>query len=291
LIDPFERIRADGETVFQTDIVSAGQRITVEVRGKRIQVENTALIQWIGRDISAEIKLEQTREDMVRMIIHDLRNPLANIMNSLDVLSDVINENDDSVSLDELLNIAKRSGQRMHQLINSILDISRLETGQAILETRPTDLVPLFLDVIEFIKPQTDIRGIELAASFASNLPQVEVDADMISRVVLNLLENANKFTPMGGSIQITANVKGLNIEVEVTDNGSGIPPEQIACIFEKFTRVSMEDGPEGIGLGLAFCKLAIETHGGQIWAESVVGAGTTFRFTLPIHDPSASHS
>jgi len=289
-VDPFERIRANGETVFQTDILSDGRRITVEVKGKRILVEDTALVQWIGRDISAEIELEQTREDMVRMIIHDLRNPLANIMNSLDVLTDVLNENDVSVSLDELLNIAKRSGQRMHQLINSILDISRLETGQAILETQPTNLVPLLNDVIEFIKPQTDIRGIDITVNFASNLPQVEIDADMISRVALNLLENANKFTPMGGSIQMTANVKGPNIEVAVRDNGPGISPEQIPSIFEKFTRIKIEDGPEGSGLGLAFCKLAIETHGGHIWAESKVGEGTTFRFLLPIHNPASSN-
>ncbi len=290
IVDPFERIKADGETVFQTDILSDGQRITVEVKGKRILVEDTALVQWVGRDISAEIELEETREDMVRMIIHDLRNPLANIMNSLDVLTDVINERDVSVSVDELLKIAKRSGQRMHQLINSILDIGRLETGQAILDTRPTHLIPLLYDVIEFIKPQTDIRGIDITTSFAPNLPQVEIDADMISRVVLNLLENANKFTPMGGSIQVTANVRGTDVEVKVIDNGPGISPEQIPSIFEKFTRIKIEDGPEGTGLGLAFCKLAIETHGGQIWAESKVGKGTTFHFTLPLHHPSSAN-
>jgi NtrC-family two-component system sensor histidine kinase KinB len=283
---PLEHIKAGSETIFQTDISSGGQRTTIEIRGKRIQVKDTILIQWIGCNISDAIELEQTRADMVSMIIHDLRNPLANIMNSLDVMNDVINENDGSVSLDDLLNIANRSGQRMHQLIDSMLDISRLEAGHTILETRPTDLVPLLHDTIEFLKPQTDMRRINISARFAPDLPQVEIDADMISRVILNLLENANKFTHLDGSIQLTANVVGPDIEVTVSDNGPGIPPDQMPHIFEKFSRVHYKDGPEGTGLGLAFCKLAVETHGGRIWAESILGRGTTFRFTIPVKKP-----
>jgi signal transduction histidine kinase len=107
----------------------------------------------------------------------------------------------------------------------------------------------------------------------------------MISRVILNLLDNASKFTKMGGNILLTAKTLGNEVEIAVADTGPGIPPDQLTSIFEKFTRVRRKDGPEGTGLGLAFCKLAIESHKGSIWAESILEQGTTFRFTLPIYD------
>jgi PAS domain S-box-containing protein len=288
-VEPFNQIQSGKEVIFETDILSGGQRITIEINAKRILVKGTALIQWIGRDISAEIELEQIREDMVRMLIHDLRNPLANIMNSLDILNDVILEKDTSVSQFELLEIAKRSGKRMHQLISSILDISRLETGEAILDTRPTDLVPLLRDAVDFINPQANIRNILITTSFPPELPQVDIDQDMISRVVLNLLDNATKYTQMGGTISLSANVLGSEVEVAIADNGPGIATDQLQIIFEKYFRVREKGGPQGAGLGLAFCKLAVTVHGGRIWAESILGKGTTLRFAIPIKaaDPS----
>jgi PAS domain S-box-containing protein len=286
-VEPHKQIQEGQESIFQTDILSQGQRMTVAINSKEIQVKGTPLIQWIGRDISAEIELEKTREDMVRMIIHDLRNPLGNIMNSLDVLQDVIRENDDSVSLDALVAIAKRSGKRMHQLISSILDISRLETGQAILETRPTDLVPLLQDATQFVAPQTEIRNIELTTNIDSDLPQVDIDSDMISRGIINLLDNACKFTQVGGRINLSATASESWVQLAVSDNGPGIPADQLKSIFAKFVRVQHKDSPQGTGLGLAFCQLAVEAHGGKIWAESIVEKGSTFRLTLRAVNPS----
>ena len=277
------QILSSQEAVFQTAILSNGQRTTVEITCKRILLKGTSLIQWIGRDISAEIELEQTREDLIHMIVHDLRNPLGNIMNSLDVLYDVIDEQDDSVSRTELLNIAQRSGKRLQNLINSILDINWLETGQAMPKTRATDPAPLLRDAVEFVSPQAEVGEIGLSARFAETLPQVEIDSDMILRVVLNLLDNAIKFTQVGGTVKLTAKVIDSVIEVAVADNGPGIPAGQIKTIFDKFTRVRRENGPKGTGLGLTFCRLAVKAHGGHIWVESKLGQGATFRFTLPI--------
>ena len=279
-----EQVRTDHEISFQTKILDKDHRKTVEIKGKQIVVKDIPLIQWIGRDISAEIELEQMREDMVRMIVHDLRNPLSNIMNSLDVLHDVIMEGDNNVSQDELLGIARRSGKRMHQLISSIMDISRLESGHAILETQPTDLERLIQDALEFIRPQIEIRDIRLATNIPPTLPLVDIDSDMISRVILNLLDNACKFAPIGGNINLGAIVVGQMIEAKITDDGPGIPPDQLETIFEKFTRIALPDMPQGTGLGLAFCKLAIDTHGGRIWAEGDIGQGSSFHFTLPIY-------
>jgi NtrC-family two-component system sensor histidine kinase KinB len=281
-VDTLSQVRAGHEVAFETKIVDKDQRKTVEIKGKQITVKNTPFIQWIGRDISAEIELEQMRDDMVRMIVHDLRNPLANIMNSLDVLHDVIIEGDDSVSQDELLKIARRSGKRMHQLISSILDISRLEAGHTILETQAADLEPLITDAIEFVRPQIDIKSIHLATDILPHMPAVDIDSDMISRVILNLLDNACKFAPVGGKIHLEAKPVGEMIEIKIADDGPGIPAAQLEPIFDKFTRIALPDMPQGTGLGLAFCRLAIDSHGGRIWAESELGQGSSFHFTLP---------
>jgi NtrC-family two-component system sensor histidine kinase KinB len=221
------------------------------------------------------------------MIVHDLRNPLANIMNSLDVLQEVIFEDDDHDAQLELVNIAKRSGQRLQQLIGSILDISRLETGQTILETGLTDLIPVLNNAIDFVKPQAAVREIELTVNLSPALPQVEIDKEMITRVILNLLDNAIKFNQVEGKVKIEAKKHGEKIEVAITDNGPGIPHDQLQNIFEKFMRVRRKGGPQGTGLGLAFCHLAIKAHGGRIWAESELGKGTTLRFVLPIRQTS----
>jgi NtrC-family two-component system sensor histidine kinase KinB len=290
-VAPMEEIQANDETTFQTALPLGRQRITVEFKATKVRIKDTALIQWIGRDISAQVELEQIREDMVRMMVHDLRNPLANIMNSLDVLRDVIAEKEAGISSDELLKIAKRSGTRMQQLISSILDISRLETGQAILSTQPTDLEPLLCDAIAFIEPQAEIRDISLTTRVAPNLPKVEIDSDMILRVVLNVLDNACKFTQMEGSVSLTAVAGEDIVEVKVEDDGPGIHPDHLDSIFEKFTRLRHQDEPKGTGLGLTFCKLAVEAHEGQIWAESELGHGTTIRFTLPLYSPTPNET
>ena len=282
-VAPFRHILTNQQTIFNTHILSNNQRLTVEIKGKQVPVKGDTLIQWIGRDVSAEIELEQTREDMVRMIIHDLRNPLANIMNSLDVLGDVVLNNAEDVSPEELLHIATRSGRRMHHLISSILDIGRLELGQAILNTEPTDLIALLNDAMQFIQPQMDIRNISLTANVDPALPQIEIDEDMITRVVLNLLENAIKFTQVGGAVGLTAKTLGPVVEIAIDDNGPGIPPEHQKTIFEKFMRVPHKEKPTGTGLGLTFCRLAVKAHNGNIWVESTPGQGSTFRFTVPI--------
>jgi PAS domain S-box-containing protein len=286
-MEPYDQVLANQETTFQTSILSINQRITVEIKGRQVPVKDGTLIQWIGRDISAEIELERTREDMMNMIIHDLRNPLANIMNSLDVLRDELADQANSAPHKELLRIATRSSKRMRQLINSILDLSRLESGQPLQNVAQTDLDKLLRDAMQFVKPQLDIRNIKLTANIAPTLPHVETDADMISRVVLNLLENAIKFTQVGSTVHLAAQSNETDVQVSITDDGPGIPTSQQRTIFEKFVRLQHQGKPKGTGLGLAFCKLAIKAHGGQIWVESAPGQGSTFHFTLPFQSSS----
>jgi len=291
--EPFARAleqASQGEAVvFQAQLPPGVEGVTCEVRVKQVRVDGQVLFQWIGRDISAEIELQKMQEDMARMIIHDLRNPLGNIMNSLELLREVLAEEEPSVPPEELLSIAQRSGRRLHQLIGSILDISRLETGQAILERRPIALDRLVAEAVEFVRPQANIKLQSLELEIPSDLPRVYVDPDMITRVLVNLLDNAVKFTPLGGAIRLSLVAKEGMVMVSVSDTGPGIPLDFQSRIFEKFTRVRYEGAPRGTGLGLAFCKLAVEAHGGRIWVESTPGHGATFRFTLPVASPATS--
>ncbi|HHH40550.1 MAG TPA: GAF domain-containing protein, partial [Chloroflexi bacterium] len=221
--------------VFQAQLPPGVEGVTCEVRVKQVRVDGQVLFQWIGRDISAEIELQKMQEDMARMIVHDLRNPLGNIMNSLELLREVLAEEEPSVPPEELLSIAQRSGRRLHQLIGSILDISRLETGQAILERRSIALDKLVAEAVEFVRPQANIKLQSLELEIPSDLPPVYVDPDMITRVLVNLLDNAVKFTAVGGAIRLSLMAKEGMVMVSVSDTGPGIPLDFQSRIFEKF--------------------------------------------------------
>jgi signal transduction histidine kinase len=187
------------------------------------------------------------------------------------------------VDIHQLLNIAIRSTERIQRLTNSLLDINRLEMGQVIGDRKLVDPAEIIRFAAEAVSPVVSNKGITLIAHVPSALPMVKVDEDMIRRVLINLAENAIKFTPQGGCIKVGASQNGSAVEWYVQDNGPGIPAVEHSRIFEKFARVKIEDGPKGLGLGLAFCRLAVTAHGGRIWVESEPGAGAAFRFTLPV--------
>ncbi|HEX9029019.1 MAG TPA: ATP-binding protein, partial [Anaerolineales bacterium] len=148
----------------------------------------------------------------------------------------------------------------------------------------PLDLVT---DSVEAVSPIAQNKNIAITISVPADVPQVDVDADMIRRVLVNMVENAIKFTPPGGKIQVGAQREKQWIKFRVKDTGPGIPYPEQERIFEKFTRLRIKDGPRGLGLGLAFCRLAIIGHGGRIWVESEPGSGSSFIFTLPVAEGS----
>ena len=135
---------------------------------------------------------------------------------------------------------------------------------------------------VEFVLPAIKSKEIDLQVQAPHDLPAILVEADMIRRVVINLLENAVKFTPSGGKIWVEARQEEDFIIISVRDSGPGIPPEDKERIFNKFTRLNVSSSPRGLGLGLAFCRLAITRHGGRIWVDSEVGSGSSFNFILP---------
>jgi two-component system, NtrC family, sensor histidine kinase KinB len=257
------------------------QPIPVEVYIRSIQLENQVCLQWILRDISQTKELELLREDMIAMIYHDLRSPLANIISSLDMLSTLL-PSESNPSLQTVYGIANRSTDRMQRLINSLLDINRLESGQPITNQTSVDAHILAKDAIEAVQPNIENKHQMVTLDLPDNLPLLWVDSDMIRRVIINLLENAVKYTPANSQVNIGGSIEADFCKLWVQDNGPGIPREEQIRIFEKFTRLQSNRFPKGIGLGLAFCRLAIEAHGGKIWVESNIGEGSRFIFTLP---------
>ncbi len=278
----FEVLKRDEECNYESGIRRQdGATTPVEVHARRVKFEETDSVQWILRDITERKELDSLRDDMTSMIYHDLRSPLGNIVSSLEMMSGLMPEDE---TLNIMLNIARNSTARIQRLVNSLLDINRLESGQQIMDQNSVDPVLLVREAIRDVEPGINGRQQTLINKATSILPLIWVDVDMIHRVFINLMENAIKFTPVEGRIEIGAQTTdGVFVRFWVRDNGPGIAPGDQERIFDKFTRVRGKDRPGGLGVGLAFCRLAVLGHGGEIWIESEVGKGTTFWLTLPV--------
>lgn len=259
-----------------------GGSVPVEVYARRVEFQDANSIQWILRDITPRKELDELRNDMTSMLFHDLRSPLGNIVGSLEMISTLM---PDDETLNSMLNIARNSTGRIQRLVNSLLDINRLEDGQHITDQNSIDPVALLRESIRDVEISIAARQHTLNNRATTVLPMIWVDVDMIYRVLINLLENASKYTPVGGRIDIGAQTThdGLFVQFWVRDNGPGIPPAERDRIFEKFTRLRSKNKIGGLGVGLAFCRLAVLAHGGNIWVDSEVGKGTTFWLTLPV--------
>ena len=278
-----------GEAVTYESMLRAqtGLEIPIQVYACYIQVGNELNLQWILRDITERKDLDHLREDLIAMVYHDLRSPLANIVSSLEVLGAMLppDEND---TVHSLLTIATRSTDRIQRLTNSLLDINRLEAGQSIGNRQPLNIAELIREVADTVLPNVDNKDLKLTWEVPSDLPEVFADEDMLRRVLINLLENAIKYTPARGKIHVSARHDGDFVETCVSDTGPGIPPADQERIFQKFTRLVSKDGPRGLGLGLAYCRLAVLGHGGEIWVESQPGKGAKFKFTMPVAIPAS---
>jgi len=260
-------------------------------------VGGVCLFQDITRRKEVEMLYEQMRaldkvkNDLTHMIVHDLRTPLTSLLTGLMTLQG-------SQSLDEmeseLLAISVSGGHTLLGMINDLLDISKMEDGSLSLERAPivlSDIVQeAFQQVASLVEEKALTLQSQIAPEISAGMPDACIlcaDSDKVRRVLVNLLGNAIKFTPRSGSITVSACIDSGRkaIVVQVRDTGEGIPKEAFARIFDKFGQVETRTAGRTMstGLGLTFCKLVVEAHGGQIWVESEPGEGSTFFFTLPI--------
>ncbi|RMD50942.1 MAG: GAF domain-containing protein [Candidatus Thermofonsia bacterium] len=282
------RMAVDEVRVFNSQLLGKNEKKThVEVYAKRIRYGRNDIVQWIHHDISKHVELEQMRQDLTAMLFHDLQSPLGNVISSLELLSQEIPPDDENSVMNMMLDIAARSSQRLQTLVHSLLDINRLEAGAPLKEEaiQQTSLLSLVQDVEDIETPNLEKRHISLERNIPDDLPDIYVDADMIRRVLINLVDNALKYS--NGSQKITISAKYVpnksQVLVSVSDQGKGIPPRYRKTIFEKFQRILPDNSTsKGLGLGLAFCRLAVEAHNGRIWVDDAPGGGARFNFTLP---------
>jgi len=280
LTQELRRVRAGNEPVAEGEYEIAG-RILTWANLPVLDEAGTALGRLVVlRDVTPIRQAERLREDLIHTMVHDLRNPLTAVRGSLQLL--VSRETDLSRGSKQLLDLAFQGSTRMLDLVNAILDVGRLESGRMPLNLEVVDFQTLASDVIALQQPLAAQKELRLLLNVPHELPPVQVDQALIARVLQNLIGNAIKFTPAGGKITLSARqLEESRLEVRVQDTGPGIPPELKARLFGKFVTGNVEG--RGSGLGLAFCKLALEAHGQSIRVESELGAGTTFIFTLPL--------
>jgi PAS domain S-box-containing protein len=276
-------LRETGNASLQMSIPSRGALRTLEAHMTVIEYAEREAIQWIGHDITEQTELARMRDDLMHMIVHDLRNPLSNIVSSLQMMHTAFIERDQTLPIVEVLEVAMRSSKRLRRLIDSLLDIRQLEEGKADLDRAAVPPKTLALEAIELVRPVVEKKRQELDIAIPAELPMVWVDRDMIIRVLTNLLDNAAKFTGTRGSIGLEIEELDHELLFAVSDTGPGISPESQEYIFRRFKRLESAKGTKGTGLGLSFCKLAVEAHGGRIWVDSTPDEGSRFTFTLPL--------
>lgn len=238
------------------------------------------------RDVTFEREVERMKNEFVATVSHELRTPLASLLGFSELM---LTRTLPEEKTREFLGIIHRESQRLNTLINDFLDLQRIESGRVSYTLEPLDLAGLVREMAALFANDAQHP---LTLDLPEDLPPPLGDRDRIRQVLQNLLSNAVKFSPAGGEIVIAARATGDGgVEVSVSDHGLGIPAEALPKLFGKFYRVDSSDRREigGTGLGLALCKEIITAHQGRIWVESRLGAGTTFRFTLPVEPAGAA--
>ena len=234
------------------------------------------------RDITERRKLEQMRTEFVANVSHELRTPLTSIRGFLETLLDGAMEEPEIAR--RFLEHMSDETERLTRLINDLLNLSNIEDRQFVPNFQSVDMVEIIHRVAPVYEPRAREKGLALLVNLSPNLPPIIGDEDMLMQVLTNLIDNAIKYTPTNGRIEIRARVYEQEMKVSVTDTGLGIPTESLARIFERFYRVDKARSREmgGTGLGLSIVKHIVERHGGSLEVTSTVGKGSIFTFILP---------
>lgn len=248
-----------------------------DAEGKRIGTAVTL------RDITREKQLEQAKDNFLSTVSHELRTPLFSIRGFLElILNDKV---PDAEKRKHFLTLVYEQSKHLNNLVDDLLDISRRESGRLEIKMEAVSMHDVIHRVAQCLGNGTAEKGIDLQVSLPARLPTVQGDAERLEQVVTNLVHNGIKFTPQGGEVVIKACVKDEDLMVQVSDTGIGIPADKLPNLFQRFYQVNGSATREagGAGLGLYIAKQIVEGHGGRIWAESTLGQGSTFSFTIPI--------
>jgi signal transduction histidine kinase len=232
--------------------------------------------------MSGELEgVERLRRDLVANVSHELKTPITAIRAHLENLLDGVEQPDP-----ETLQVMLAQSERLGRLVDQLLDLSRLESGDVPLDRSPVPIAPLVSQVLSEIDVARTDRGVAVTSEVPEDLPPALAARERVHQVLFNLVDNAVRYTPSGGAVTVSAHRHNGSVEIEVHDTGVGIPAEHLPRLFERFYRVDTSrsrEGDGGTGIGLAIARSVVEAHGGQIHAESEPGGGSTFTFELPV--------
>jgi signal transduction histidine kinase len=276
------------------ELVAAAGRLASGDRSARVEVGGLAETATLGaafNEMAEELEQEESRreeldrlkDEFVLTASHELRSPLTSVQGFAELL--MLDRDSLSPQQAETVEIILDNCRHLVRLLNNLLDLARSDVGRLAIQPQPTEVAPLVADVVRTMRAQTEAGTQSLTEEIPSGLPLIDVEPDRIRQILVNLLTNAHEYSPEGASIAVAARAVGAEVEISVSDNGPGIPEEQIGRIFDRFTRgdAGLTQRVGGTGLGLAISKSLAELHGGSIEVESTVGAGSTFRLRLPI--------
>jgi len=276
------------------ELVNAACRLAAGDRSTRVEVgglSETATLGAAFNEMARELEIEEGRrneldrlkDEFVLTASHELRSPLTSVQGFAELL--MLDKDSLTPRQRETVEIILDNCRHLVRLLNDLLDLARSDAGRLSIRPQPTEVAPLVEDVVRTMRAQTEASSQSLTEQVEPGLPLINVEADRIRQILVNLLTNAHEYTPEGASIGVTARTVGAEVEISVSDNGPGIPPDQLERIFERFTRgdAGLTQRVGGTGLGLAISKSLVELHGGSIRAESTVGQGSTFHLRLPV--------
>ena len=280
---------SDSRVVYQDEVTLEGNKtIPAERTISAVRDETGMVTGWllVFRDLTEEHQLAEFREDLTHMLVHDLRSPVVSIQGGLDMIEVMLDDGNKAEML-EMLDISRKGSIQMLGMINELLNLNRLETGKMVLQRTPIDVSALVKEEAVFLHTMTQQAKITIKEDFSRELPILQGDNGLLRRVFHNLMDNAVKFTPDGGTVTIWGKPDPEHpgkVLLGVQDTGPGIPPDKVGQMFTKYY-TSEQNGSRrrGSGLGLYFCKLAVEAHQGEIWAESGLGQGCNMVMRIPI--------
>jgi signal transduction histidine kinase len=276
------------------ELVEASGRLAGGDRSVRVEVGGLSETAALGaafnemadeleQEASQRDQLDRLKDEFVLTTSHELRSPLTSVQGFAELL--MLERDSLTPKQVDTVEIILDNCRHLVRLLNDLLDLARSDAGRLTITSKPTEVAPLIDDAVRTMRAQTEGASQTLSERIEPGLPLIDVEADRIRQVLVNLITNAHEYSPAGAKIEVTARVAGASVEIAVTDDGPGIPESQLERIFERFTRgdAGLTQRVGGTGLGLAISKSLVELHGGTIAVESTPGAGSTFSFRLPV--------